>query len=188
MQDFNYFSLNNRIFDKLVPTLNDLFGIVAYALYKDHERKWLEDFKKEKNRPPNEIEVNSFILSEINHCETYRDKALPLLKVFIDTWFKNHTKEYSDTIAQNIEKQFIDYLQNQVTNIPHDILMKSIEHALIDKINQQKIDIDALHEKIDSIKIESDTTIFELPPLLKVSIILIVVSLLIISVKSLGII
>jgi hypothetical protein len=55
----------NPIFDALVGTDEaDVAGLVAYSIYKQNKRAWLDDFVKTTGRAPSEAETRSYIIGE----------------------------------------------------------------------------------------------------------------------------
>jgi len=67
----------NPIFDALVSTDGEIAGLVAYSIYKQNKRDWLEDFKKHVGRLPNDPETRSYIIGESTErrLATYRQLA-----------------------------------------------------------------------------------------------------------------
>ena len=64
----------NPVFEKLVTDSDDLVGLVAYALYKDHKRRWLFRLR-ETLREPTESDEQAFLASVQADLESYRDRA-----------------------------------------------------------------------------------------------------------------
>jgi len=55
----------NPIFDALVGTdEEDVAGLVAYSIYKQNKRAWLDDFVKATGRAPSDAETRSYIIGE----------------------------------------------------------------------------------------------------------------------------
>ena len=55
----------NPIFDALVgPDEEDVTGLVAYSIYKQNKRAWLDDFVKATGRAPSDAETRSYIIGE----------------------------------------------------------------------------------------------------------------------------
>ena len=71
----------NPIFDALVTPDEDVTGLVAYSLYKQNKRAWLDDFIKATGRPPNEAESRAYIIGESTErrLNTYRHLAASTL-------------------------------------------------------------------------------------------------------------
>jgi len=64
----------NPIFDALVTQEGEVAGLVAYSLYKQNKRSWIEDFKRLTGRLPNEDETRAYIIGESTErrLATYR--------------------------------------------------------------------------------------------------------------------
>jgi hypothetical protein len=71
----------NTIFDSLVRVEGEVAGLVAYSIYKQNKRAWLQDFLKATGRPPTEAESRSYIIGERTdrRLATYRHLAAATL-------------------------------------------------------------------------------------------------------------
>ena len=68
----------NPIFDALVaPNEEDVAGLIAYSIYKQNKRAWLDDFVKVTSRAPSDAETRSYIIGESTErrLTTYRRLA-----------------------------------------------------------------------------------------------------------------
>ena len=67
----------NPIFDALVSPEGEVAGLVAYSLYKQNKRAWLDDFVKATGRHPTEAESRAYIIGESTQrrLATYRQLA-----------------------------------------------------------------------------------------------------------------
>lgn len=67
----------NTIFDSLVRVEGEVSGLVAYSIYKQNKRAWLNDFIKTTGRPPTEAESRAYIIGESTdrRLATYRHLA-----------------------------------------------------------------------------------------------------------------
>jgi hypothetical protein len=67
----------NTIFDSLVRVEGEVAGLVAYSIYKQNKRAWLNDFQKIVGRPPTEAETRAYIIGESTdrRLATYRHLA-----------------------------------------------------------------------------------------------------------------
>jgi hypothetical protein len=70
-------SERNPIFDALVTSEGEVAGLVAYSLYKQNKRSWLDDFIKLTGRTPSEAETRAYIIGESTErrLATYRQLA-----------------------------------------------------------------------------------------------------------------
>ena len=55
---------HNSIFESLVAVEGDIAGLVAYSIYKQNKRAWLQDFLKVSGRHPTDAEARSYIIGE----------------------------------------------------------------------------------------------------------------------------
>jgi len=71
----------NTIFDNLVKVEGEVAGLVAYSIYKQNKRAWLQDFLKATGRPPTEAESRAYIIGESTErrLATYRHLAAATL-------------------------------------------------------------------------------------------------------------
>ena len=71
----------NTIFDSLVKVEGEVAGLVAYSIYKQNKRAWLQDFIKATGRPPSEAESRAYIIGESTErrLATYRHLAAATL-------------------------------------------------------------------------------------------------------------
>jgi hypothetical protein len=74
-------SEHNTIFDSLVRVEGEVSGLVAYSIYKQNKRAWLQDFLKATGRPPTEAESRAYIIGESTErrLATYRHLAAATL-------------------------------------------------------------------------------------------------------------
>jgi hypothetical protein len=68
---------HNTIFDSLVKVEGEVAGLVAYSIYKQNKRAWLQDFVKASGRPPTDAETRAYIIGESTErrLATYRHLA-----------------------------------------------------------------------------------------------------------------
>jgi len=71
----------NPIFDALVSREGEIAGLVAYSIYKQNKRAWLQDFIKISGRPPTDAESRAYIIGESTErrLATYRHLAAATL-------------------------------------------------------------------------------------------------------------
>ena len=70
-------SERNPIFDALVSADGEVSGLVAYSIYKQNKRAWLDDFIKMTGRTPTDAETRAYIIGESTErrLATYRQLA-----------------------------------------------------------------------------------------------------------------
>ncbi len=71
----------NRVFEELVETNDDLIGLVAYSLYKQHKRDWLIKFRATHGAGPSRQELDAFLLGVLlpEQITKYRQAAADAL-------------------------------------------------------------------------------------------------------------
>jgi hypothetical protein len=71
----------NPIFDALVSPDEDITDLVAYSIYKQNKRAWLDAFIKTTGRGPSESETRAYIIGESTErrLNTYRQLAASTL-------------------------------------------------------------------------------------------------------------
>jgi hypothetical protein len=52
--------IHSDIFDRLVKDGNDIVGLVAYGLYQQRKRAWIDDFRSQRHRVPSEQELKDY--------------------------------------------------------------------------------------------------------------------------------
>jgi hypothetical protein len=74
-------SERNPIFDALVSPDEDVTDLVAYSIYKQNKRAWLDAFIKATGRGPSEAETRAYIIGESTErrLNTYRQLAATTL-------------------------------------------------------------------------------------------------------------
>lgn len=74
-------SERNPIFDALVSPDGEVSGLVAYSIYKQNKRAWLDDFVRMTGRTPTEAETRAYIIGESTErrLATYKQLAAATL-------------------------------------------------------------------------------------------------------------
>lgn len=72
----------NEVFTSLVTSDEDIVGLVAYSIYKQNKHDWLVSFNRQKNREPDEAELESYIIGESTprRLAIYRHLAVATLE------------------------------------------------------------------------------------------------------------
>ena len=75
----------NYIYSQLVKDQNDVVGMLAYSIYKQHKIEFIEDFKKKKNAAPTDSDIENFIMSSVtpSQLEKYRESANAVLSEIV---------------------------------------------------------------------------------------------------------
>lgn len=103
----------NFIYKKLVKGKADIIGHIAYALYKDEKIAYIENFKKEKGKDPNELDLKPFndISSAEQSIAKYKFMAQHILQKFLD----NSLKEAVDEIEENCTKNHLQLVEEIIS-------------------------------------------------------------------------
>ena len=72
---------HNPIFEALVTGEGEIAGLVAYSIYKQNKRAWLQAFIKATRRPPTDDELRAYVIGESTdrRLVTYRHLAAATL-------------------------------------------------------------------------------------------------------------
>lgn len=92
----------NPIFERLVADPNDLAGLAAYALYKDHKRRWL--LKLREKREPTKADEETFLAGVQAALDSYREQARDALVAYAEAYVSEVRGQIeSDAIAGRID-------------------------------------------------------------------------------------
>ena len=71
----------NYIYEKLVTSEDDVLGLIAYGMYKQHKIEFISKIKEDNNREPTQYEYNSFFAASTTESQlnNYRNQAEALL-------------------------------------------------------------------------------------------------------------
>ncbi len=71
----------NYIYEKLVKTNDDVLGLIAYGIYKQHKIEFITKIKEEQHCDPTQEECNSFFAASTTESQllNYRNQAETLL-------------------------------------------------------------------------------------------------------------
>jgi hypothetical protein len=93
----------NFIYSKLVEDENDILGVIAYAIYKKQKIEHIEEFKRDNNREPTDLELvqfNKFSTSKAS-LDGYRIKAELILQSFTDYVLEDTLEEIENECKKN---------------------------------------------------------------------------------------
>lgn len=74
----------NGVFDKLVDSADDLEGLLAYGLYKQHKRDWLLQHREKYGRRPTVEEERIFVDGVLSDPSAYAHRASEAILAFAD--------------------------------------------------------------------------------------------------------
>ena len=103
----------NFIYKKLVKGKADIIGHIAYALYKDEKIAYIENFKKEKGKDPNEDDLKPFndISSAEQSIAKYKFMAQHILQKFLDITLEEAMAE----IEEDCTKKHIQLVEKVIS-------------------------------------------------------------------------
>ncbi|CAL8968545.1 hypothetical protein RHODGE_RHODGE_04595 [Rhodoplanes serenus] len=85
----------NTVYERLVQRDDDLVGLIAYALYKQHKRDWLVEHRERQGRDPNDDELKAYLTAQQldRMIQMYRERAETVLNEFGDQILQEATPE-----------------------------------------------------------------------------------------------
>lgn len=94
----------NYIYRHLVSSPEDLIGLLAYSIYKQHKIEFIEDFKKKKGCAPTDADIEGFIMSSVtpSQLEKYKESANTIL-----------SETVADAVQDEMERMSFDF-QNAI--------------------------------------------------------------------------
>ena len=112
------------IYDKLITGKDDVIGMLAYSIYKQHKIEFIEDFKRKKGKCPEDSDFEYFIMSSVapSQLKKYRESARAILSenvaaavqdelLRIDIDFQKSidsvVKRHTDDVEKVVEKHAI---------------------------------------------------------------------------------
>lgn len=119
----------NYIYEKLVTSEDDVLGLIAYGMYKQHKIEFISKIKEDNNREPTQYEYNSFFAASTTESQlnNYRNQAEALLSEtvanianeelghFEDEMVRNYKNEIKDCIPGNWKTFFVSVVAGGVS-------------------------------------------------------------------------
>ena len=114
----------NYVYDKLVKSDNDIAGMVAYCIYKQHKIEFITKFKKDKGREPSDDECESFFMSAITdtQLDNYHKKAEGIFSSIVSTI----TNSQIDDIEEKMTKEYKRHIREALPPWWHNVLWSVI--------------------------------------------------------------
>ena len=127
------------IYDKLITGKDDVIGMLAYSIYKQHKIEFIEDFKRKKGKCPEDSDFEYFIMSSVtpSQLKKYRESARAILSenvaaavqdelLRIDIDFQKSidsvVKRHTDDVEKVVEKHAISNWKTIGLNIASSFL------------------------------------------------------------------
>ena len=118
----------NYIYSQLVSSPEDVIGLLAYSIYKQHKIEFIEDFKNKKGSAPTDADIENFIMSSVtqSQLEKYKESAYTILSETvadavqdemgrmsfdfqnaIEPVIKKHSSSWGKTVFLNVIGSFV---------------------------------------------------------------------------------
>lgn len=93
----------NYIYDKLVTDDADITGAIAYSLYKKEKQAFIENFKQQYDKDPEEEDIASFhqIVSTPTNIDRFNMQAVGVLADFMESTLSGSIKDIERDYNQN---------------------------------------------------------------------------------------
>lgn len=96
----------NQAYETIVDSDDDIIGLFAYALYKQHKRDWLISHKSENGSEPNAAEKAAFMRSQLldKTVQSYRRRANDILSDYTNQVVEEAKPEhFKEALTERIE-------------------------------------------------------------------------------------
>ncbi|HCC53271.1 MAG TPA: hypothetical protein DEQ30_15510 [Porphyromonadaceae bacterium] len=106
----------NFIYSKLVESENDLVGLVAYGMYKQHKISFINDFKEKYKREPNDSECEVFFLTSTttDQLQKYRNQAEILVSEIVSNTTLEEIQNFESDMLSNYEEKIENAVKRNV--------------------------------------------------------------------------
>ena len=106
----------NFIYSKLVQSDDDLVGLVAYGIYKQHKIAFINDFKEKHKKEPNDSEYEIFFITSttIDQLKKYRDQAETLISEIVSNTMLEEIKNFESDMLNNYEEKIESAVKKNV--------------------------------------------------------------------------
>jgi hypothetical protein len=122
----------NYIYSELVGSKNDILGHIAYALYKSEKIEFIENFKAENHRDPNEEDLKNFHLMTCSagSIDRFKQSANAILQNFLNDILQQSIQEIQTDATLNQKK----YFQEALEEVKPQTLGKSYFHGIMQSV------------------------------------------------------
>lgn len=98
----------NFIYNKLVLGGDDLVGLIAYSIYKQHKIEFINKYVEEAGKDPEEDDLRSFHLSSATdtQLELYRSQAEIILSDIVISGAEEKIQESADQFKIELDEKF----------------------------------------------------------------------------------
>lgn len=100
----------NFIYEKLVTAGDDVLGLIAYGIYKQHKIEFITKIKEENEREPTQDECNSFFAASTteSQLDNYRNQAEALLSETVANIANEELGRFEDELIRSYKKEIKD--------------------------------------------------------------------------------
>lgn len=104
----------NFIYEKLVTAEDDVLGLIAYGIYKQHKIEFITKIKEENKREPTQEECNSFFAASTTESQlnNYRNQAEALLSETVANIANEELGRFEDEMVRNYKKLYSRKFEN----------------------------------------------------------------------------
>ena len=113
----------NYIYGKLVSSPEDVIGLLAYSIYKQHKIEFIEDFKKKKGSAPTDADIENFIMSSVtqSQLEKYRESANTILSETVADAVQDEmgrmSLDFQNVIEPVVKKHSSSWIKTVLLNV-----------------------------------------------------------------------
>lgn len=120
MTDSNY----NYIYSKLVEDENDIFGIIAYSIYKRQKIEHLEKFKADHGRDAEKEDLEPFknFASSNTQLEFYQTQANHLVNSFIEFSISEYASQLDSEFSNRVHQELAGVKNNFWTGVAQGVV------------------------------------------------------------------
>lgn len=120
MADSNY----NYIYSKLVEDENDIFGIIAYSIYKRQKIEHLNKFKVEHGREATKTDLEPFkeFASSDTQLEFYQTQANHLVNSFIEFSISEYANNLESDFSNRVHQELAGVKNNFWTGVAQGVI------------------------------------------------------------------
>lgn len=124
----------NPIFSALVDDENDIVGLIAYSLYKNDKKEWIEEFHQKQANSPDKSQINLFVSGAMTNGNLTRlqEAAEERLLRFSDVIYL----ENKDKLTEEIQTSEVsELIKNGISDIEEKLSknFKDIKKEVSDK-------------------------------------------------------
>ena len=103
----------NYIYDKLVTDDADIAGAIAYSLYKKEKQAFIENFKQQYDKDPEEEDIASFhqIVSTPTNIDRFKIQAFGVLGDFMESALHESIKDIERDYNQNHMQKIMEVVE-----------------------------------------------------------------------------